>query len=85
MLKRYQPFYESTRKKMLECSTQCSCNESELEEADQAHCDARTQKKASDPSKPKFKFAGGACEVGGCASGYIPNKDKTACIQMPKK
>lgn len=95
------PFYESTRKLMEcdgYLPGQCPCTqdnqvlddtailpEEEMEEADQAHCDARTQKKADEPGKPKFKFSGGTCEVGGCASGYMPNKEKTGCIQMPKK
>lgn len=57
----------------------------EIEEADQEHCNAKTQKKASEPSKPKFKFSGGTCEVSGCAPGYIPNKEKTGCVLIPKK
>lgn len=92
------PYYESTRK-LMECDGyppgECPCTQQQddqvnddevavLPEADQSHCDAKTHKASDTPGKPKYKFAGGACEVGGCASGYMPNKDKTGCIQMPK-
>jgi hypothetical protein len=57
----------------------------EIEEADAEYCNLKTQKKANQPGKPKFKFSGGTCEVTSCSPGYIPNKDKTDCILMPKK